>query len=136
MSSPEHIFYDGHCGLCHRTVRFVISKDADGSQFRFAPLQGHTFESLVGAASRAGLPDSMVVRTIDGSLLSRSEAFVHILRRLGGVWAIVAALVALVPRPVADAAYDLVARTRFHLFGYRNNSCPVISPRLRARFGD
>src|SRR5262249_20173935 len=37
-AATETIFYDGGCGLCHRTVRFVLSEDASGCTFNFAPL--------------------------------------------------------------------------------------------------
>jgi hypothetical protein len=26
-AETEMIFYDGHCGLCHRAVRFVLAED-------------------------------------------------------------------------------------------------------------
>ncbi|GAC1661816.1 MAG: hypothetical protein NVS9B4_14610 [Candidatus Acidiferrum sp.] len=132
----EHIFYDGHCGLCQGAVRFVISEDLHGNAFRFAPLQGTTFTSLVPAGERAGLPDSVIVLTTDGRLLPRSAALLHILRRLGGEWRVIAGLVAVVPRPVSDGAYNLVARIRYHIFGRRENSCPIASAELRARFCD
>jgi predicted DCC family thiol-disulfide oxidoreductase YuxK len=135
-SGLEYIFYDGYCGLCHHAVRFAIAEDIDGSKFRFAPLQGPTFESLVPAGDRTGLPDSVVVRTTNGLLLSRSAAFVHILRGLGGAWRVIAAVAVVVPRPVMDAAYDLVARIRYRIFGRRNDSCPVASQELRVRFVD
>jgi predicted DCC family thiol-disulfide oxidoreductase YuxK len=132
----EYIFYDGHCGLCHHVVRFVIAEDVDGTKFRFAPLEGSTLESFVPAKERARLPDSIIVRTTDGSLFTRSAAFVHILRRLGGTWRIIGVTVALIPRPIADAAYDSIARTRYAIFRRRTNSCPVVSPELRIRFVD
>jgi len=128
------MFYDGHCGLCHRAVRFVLAEDREGKLFRFAPLQGETFQRLVAAEQRKTLPDSVVVLTADGRLLVRSEAFLHILRRLGGWWKILAAIMNVVPRPVRDAVYDFVARVRFRIFGRREEVCPVMPPELRARF--
>src|ERR1041385_7423246 len=81
---PETLFYDGHCGLCHRSVRFLLRRDPGGRAFRFAPLQGRTFQDAVSPDRRAGLPDSMVLKTADGRLLLKSDAWLHILRRLGG----------------------------------------------------
>jgi predicted DCC family thiol-disulfide oxidoreductase YuxK len=128
------LFYDGHCGLCHRAVRFVLKHDRSGHAFRFAPLQGPTFEARVPAERRSGLPDSIVVLTADGSLLVRSNAFLHILRRLGGGWKMLGGVLAVVPRLVLDVAYDFIARIRFRIFGTRQDWCPVVSPDLRARF--
>ena len=128
------MFYDGHCGLCHRAVRFVLAEDREGKLFRFAPLQGETFQRLVAAEQRKTLPDSVVVLTADGRLLVRSEAFLDILRRLGGAWRVVAVVLGVVPRGLRDFVYDFVARVRFHVFGRREDLCPVMPAELRARF--
>jgi predicted DCC family thiol-disulfide oxidoreductase YuxK len=130
----EILFYDGHCGLCHRTVKFVLRHDRTGGAFRFAPLQGETFAALVPPERRAGLPDSIVVRTLDGSLLERSDAFIHILRRLGDGWKALAGILAVMPRPVRDTIYDFVARIRYRVFGRRDELCPIVPADLRARF--
>jgi predicted DCC family thiol-disulfide oxidoreductase YuxK len=130
----EILFYDGHCGLCHRAVKFVLQHDRAEYTFRFAPLQGSTFESLVPPAWRANLPDSVVVLTRGGALLVRSDAFLHILRRLGGGWGTLAAAIAVIPRPPRDLVYDFIARIRFRVFGRRDDLCPIVPPELRARF--
>jgi len=133
-TNPELLFYDGHCGLCHRAVKFVLKHDRSGNAFRFAPLQGSTFQSRVFPEQRAALPDSIVVLTDAGSLLVRSDAFVHILRRLGAGWSLLSGLVDVIPRPLRDLAYDFIARVRYRVFGRRDDLCPVVPPNLRARF--
>jgi predicted DCC family thiol-disulfide oxidoreductase YuxK len=133
-SNPEMLFYDGHCALCHGAVKFVLKHDHSGKAFRFAPLQGATFQSRVSAGARADLPDSIVVLTEDGALLLRSDAFLHILRRLGGGWKTLAGVLAVVPRPLRDVVYNFVARTRYRIFGKRDELCPILPPDLRARF--
>lgn len=132
--TAEMLFYDGHCGLCHGAVKFVVKRDRAGRAFRFAPLQGPTFEARVPAERRAGLPDSIIVLTNEGALLARSEAVVHILRRLGGAWKALAGVLALVPRALRDAAYNFIARIRYSIFGKRNDVCPILPADLRARF--
>jgi predicted DCC family thiol-disulfide oxidoreductase YuxK len=130
----ETLFYDGHCALCHNTVKFVIKRDRSGAAFRFAPLEGETFQALVPLEQRAGLPDSIVIRTADGSLLARSDAVVRILERLGGGWRILAALLAAIPRGLRDGVYDFIARVRYRIFGKRDELCPIVPPALRQRF--
>ena len=138
MSVAAHsmVFYDGACGLCHRTVRFAIARDRDGSRFRFAALGGEAFRRLVPEPARAGLPDSIVVLTSDGSLLSRSGAVVHLLERIGGPWRLLGGVLWLVPRVLRDTGYDAVARVRHRLFRRPADACPVTPPTLRARFDD
>jgi predicted DCC family thiol-disulfide oxidoreductase YuxK len=130
----ETVFYDGHCGLCHRAVRFVLAEDRAGHAFRFAPLEGDAFRATVPEASRAGLPDSLIVSTAEGALLTRSAAVLHILRRLGGIWRLSGGLARVVPAAIRDRAYDAVARIRHRLFPAPPEACPLIPERLRARF--
>lgn len=130
----EIVFYDGHCGLCDRAVRFVLKHDRSGSAFRFAPLQGTTYPSRVSAEQRAKLPNSIVVLIRNGDALTRSDAFVHIFRRLGGGWRTLAGALALIPRPVRDFVYDFIARIRYRVFGRRDEICPIMPPELSARF--
>jgi predicted DCC family thiol-disulfide oxidoreductase YuxK len=136
LRPADRIFYDGVCGLCQGYIRFLIERDRAGDKFRYAPLQGATFEALVPPERRRSLPDSLVVLTNDGRLLVRSDGVIHILRRLGGFWGVVAGAISVIPRPIRDAVYNFIARSRYRVFGKRKNVCPVTPPDLRARFDD
>jgi predicted DCC family thiol-disulfide oxidoreductase YuxK len=133
-SRPEILFYDGRCALCHGTVKFVLKHDRAGAAFRFAPLQGETFALRVPETARRNVPDSIVVLTREGTLLVRSDAFVHILARLGGGWKVLAAMLRVIPRLLRDMVYNFVARVRYRVFGTRTEVCPVVPPDLRSRF--
>jgi predicted DCC family thiol-disulfide oxidoreductase YuxK len=133
-SETEMIFYDGHCDLCHRMVRFVLANDPSGEAFRFAPLDSTAFQTAVPEAERTGLPDSIVVKTADRALLVRSVAVIHILRRLGGVWRLLAAIARVIPRAARDRLYDWIARIRHRLFHRPSEICPVVPEHLRSRF--
>jgi len=88
-STTETLFYDGQCGLCHNAVRFLLAEDrAPGGAFRFAPLGGETFQATVSRP--ADLPDSLALVTDDGRVLTRSRAVLHLGRRLGGLWRVIA----------------------------------------------
>ena len=62
----EFVYYDGHCGLCHRFVRFLLAEDRRGRAFRFAPLDSESLRRRIAPDARATLPDSVVVCTHDG----------------------------------------------------------------------
>jgi predicted DCC family thiol-disulfide oxidoreductase YuxK len=133
-AGTEWVFYDGHCALCHGMVSFVLTHDHRVRPFQFAPLQSRTFHDLVPAQMRGPLPDSVVVRTAEGSLLTRGTAVLWIGERLGGPWRALAAVFRFVPRPLLDIAYDAVARIRRHLFATPDTTCPLMPPHLRSRF--
>ena len=130
----DTVFYDGTCGLCHRWVRFVLSEDRHGDLFALSPLQGERIQASMAPEQRERLPDSIVVVCADGRVLVRSAAVLHILARLGGLWRVVAFTARLVPRPLRDAAYAVVAAWRARLFRRPTTTCPVVPPHLRARF--
>jgi predicted DCC family thiol-disulfide oxidoreductase YuxK len=134
MPSPDHLFYDGNCALCHGAVKFAMKHDADGSIFRFAPLQGPTYQRLIDPARRAALPDSVVILTSSGEVLTRSDATVRMLQRIGGGWGTLGAIIGAIPRPLRDAAYNAVAATRYRIFGRKADLCPVMTPEERKRF--
>jgi predicted DCC family thiol-disulfide oxidoreductase YuxK len=131
---PETLFYDGICGLCHHSVRFVLAEDPEGRRFRFATLQGRRYRSAIDESRRRDLPDSLVLLEEGGRVLTRSQAVRHALLRLGGYWTVLGWIGGLVPRPLGDAAYDLVARVRHRLFARPPDACPVTPRHLRARF--
>jgi len=133
-SVPETLFYDGTCGLCHHSVRFVLAEDPEGRRFRFATLQGRRYRSAIDESRRRDLPDSLVLLEDGGRVLTRSQAVRHALLRLGGYWTVVGWIGGLVPTPLGDAAYDLVAGVRHRLFARPPDACPVTPRHLRARF--
>jgi predicted DCC family thiol-disulfide oxidoreductase YuxK len=100
----------------------------------FAPLEGEAFRELVPEIERGALPDSLVLRTADGRLLVRSAAVLASLRLVGGPGRWLSAAAAVVPGPVADRLYDLVARVRRRLLRPPASTCPAVPPARRGRF--
>jgi predicted DCC family thiol-disulfide oxidoreductase YuxK len=132
------VLYDGVCGLCNRMTRFVMARDR-GGLFVFASLQSLTGRAwLERFGARDGGRDTFYVvvryRGASAALLSKSEAALFLLRSLGGPWRW-AALLGLLPRPLLNAAYGLVARSRYRIFG-RYQVCPAPGPCERGRFVD
>jgi predicted DCC family thiol-disulfide oxidoreductase YuxK len=129
------LLYDGLCGLCNGFVNFILRHDADGA-LRFAPLQGDFAAGVMARHPQLAGVDSLVLVEIDDagneSVSVRSEAALRVAARLGGGWR-AARVLRLLPRPLRDFGYDLVARVRYRLFG-RHESCPIPPPEVRARF--
>lgn len=126
------MFFDGVCGLCNRTVQFLLRHDR-GDRLRFAPLQGETARRvLVPLGGKPEALDTIYVVTAEGRLLERSRAVLFAAAALGGAWRLVAVL-RVVPRPLADLVYGWVARVRYRVFG-RLESCALPTPEQRAKF--
>jgi predicted DCC family thiol-disulfide oxidoreductase YuxK len=136
VSSAPVLLYDGTCGFCAASVRWVLQRDPSGP-LQFAPLEG-VFGAAVRArhASLAGV-DSVVwvspaTDTRDEMVLVRSDAALRVCAYVGGVWGMVA-LLRMVPRPVRDAVYAFVARHRHRLVSNAAD-CLLPTPATRPRF--
>jgi predicted DCC family thiol-disulfide oxidoreductase YuxK len=132
------LLYDGTCGFCADSVQLVLRHDRRGT-LRFASLQG-----AFGQAVRARHPELSRADTVawvepassgrEERVLLRSDAALKVAGYLGG-WFHLTRLAAVLPRPLRDAAYNLVARHRHQLSG-GGPSCLVPGPDVRSRFLD
>jgi predicted DCC family thiol-disulfide oxidoreductase YuxK len=133
------LLYDGVCGLCNRLTQFILRRDHDAI-FQFASLQS-PFAARVLTRHGVNPTDLDTVCVVldydrpEERLLSRANAVAYVLQHLSGVWRFAALVLGLVPRPLCDWGYGLVARNRYRIFG-RYDSCPLPSAETRARFLD
>jgi predicted DCC family thiol-disulfide oxidoreductase YuxK len=134
-SGRQLVLFDGVCALCHRTVQFLLTEDR-AARLQFAPLQGAAAQPILRRHQLNEAPlRSLVFVESAGSDLERihvkSDAVLRALAALGGFWQVVSWL-RLVPRPVRDAAYDVIARNRYRWFGTQE-SCLLPTAGLSAR---
>lgn len=113
------VLYDGECGLCHRSVKFLIARDR--GQLYYAPLQGET-----AAALRARHPEIPTVLEsvvlVDGDRVHlRSKAFLYITKYLTAPWRW-AYHVRWLPAFLLDLGYRVIARVRYRIWG-KYDSC-------------
>ena len=123
------VFYDGLCGLCNGSVRFILPRDK-AAHYRFAALQSSYAIQTLG---RQALPDSIVLLTSDGKLLLKSEAIIAIASKLSMPWRLFGLAFRCVPLQMRDTLYDFVARHRSRFFG-RYEVCPLPRPEWKGRF--
>ena len=109
------IFFDGKCGLCSRTVIFLLDRTS-GSPFKFASLQSQAATSLVpehAISSNSNLAPKTIVFYSHESTLSRFEAIEAIMIDLGGFYKIVAGLGKIIPLILKNSIYDFIAKNRY-----------------------
>lgn len=126
------VLYDGDCGLCNRSVLFILKRDPKGI-FSFASIQSDIGREHL---KQHGIPEPKLDTffLIDGNTLyERSEAAVRVGKQLKG-WAWLATFVGWWPRDLRDWAYDRIAANR-HRFG-KKDACQLADPETRKRFLD
>ena len=132
--APTIVLFDGRCGLCTRSVQFILKRDRD-AHFRFAALES---EAATRECARVGAPppqstepDSVIV-IAHGRVLQCSDASLAIAARLPFPWPLFAVF-RVVPRGLRDWLYGVIARNRYRWFG-RHDACMIPTPEQRARF--
>ena len=132
------VLYDGVCALCNGLVQFLLTHDRRAI-FRFASLQSPAGQAMVTrfGGNSEELTSLYVVenyRADRARALTRSRAALFVMSELGWPWSF-ARVLGVLPRTILDRAYDLVARTRYRVFG-RYDQCLVPRPEFRDRFVD
>lgn len=132
------LLYDGVCGLCDKTVQFLLDIDKKG-MLTFATLQGETGNAAILKYFQkeiSGDYDSIMYlrKSPDGSedMYMRSDAVMQIFRDLGGGWELLSWL-RIIPRFIRDFVYDIIAKNRYNWFG-KFDQCRLPTPEERARF--
>lgn len=124
------LFFDGVCGLCNKAVDFVLVRDSQQA-IKFAPIQGDTARSLLTPADIQNI--NTMVLWVKGRSYRKSAAAVRVLWRLSLGWKILGTLLWLIPLPLRNLGYMLVATNRYRFFG-KKESCRLPTPEERLRF--
>lgn len=133
---PEYtdpiVLFDGVCNLCNGAVNVLLDLDKH-KRLKFASLQSEYAKNLIQSKT---LEEN--IRGIDSILFwdgreihIKSNAIIEICDKLGGFWKILK-LSYIIPRPIRNILYDLIAKNRYRLFGKRE-SCRMPSPELKER---
>lgn len=112
------VFFDGECGLCDLSVRFLLKRDKK-NRFLFAPLQGETAKKHQILDS-----DSVALLEEEKTLYREGEAALRILWLLGGAFTLPGSLYFLLPKCVVNGCYRVIAKNRHFLFSKEKCTLP------------
>jgi predicted DCC family thiol-disulfide oxidoreductase YuxK len=135
------VIFDGECGLCNSAVRWFLRHD-QFDRLRFVASNSPKVSGLLthfgfDAATAVGNSGTILVAqaldTPAERMLTRSDAVVALLGQLPLPWPGFGAILRIVPRPLRDLCYRLVARWRYRIWG-RLDSCPIPTAEERSRF--
>jgi predicted DCC family thiol-disulfide oxidoreductase YuxK len=130
------LLYDGVCGLCNGVVKLLLRHDRL-DKLRYAPMQSTLGCEILTRFCEQSFPDGVVlisdVLSSKERFYRRSDAVAAALQLLGTPpWRLLGKALALVPRPLREWGYGIVARLRYRVFG-RYTTCPVPLPSQRSR---
>lgn len=125
------LLFDGVCNLCSGIVHFSIARDPH-QKFKFASLQSPEGRELL---EKFALPtddfDTFVL--IDGEkCYLKSTAALRSMKEFSGLWPLMYAFI-IVPKPLRDLVYDLIAKNRYDWFG-KKDQCYMPTDDMKSRF--
>lgn len=123
------VLFDGDCHFCNKSVQFIVKRDPQAI-FSFASLQGPTGERLKKEYEIPSSSDSFILIE-NNQVYEASKAALRVAKQLKGIWKFIYIGI-IVPRPIRDAVYRLIARNRRKLFG-KEGACPIPTPEMRKR---
>lgn len=124
------VLFDGTCAFCERSVIFMAKRDPAG-YFRFGASQSPEAAALLAPYGVTRETARSIILIEDGRVYLRSTASLRIAARLTPPWSWFRVFL-VVPAPIRDAAYRVVAAVRVRLAG-RSNACEIPPPEIRAR---
>lgn len=128
--SRQIFFYDGACGLCSRSVRWVLRWESPDSTLFFAPLQGETAASLLAPAWRAGPLRAVVFWRGQKGPVEAARAIGALAQFMRPPYRYFALLIGAL-YPLSNVFYFMVARIRHSLWG---RSCYIPTKAQSKRF--
>jgi predicted DCC family thiol-disulfide oxidoreductase YuxK len=122
------VLYDGVCGLCQRSVKFLLKRDR--GQLWYAPLQGETAAAL--RARHPEIPQTLesVVLVENDRVHVRSKAFLYGAKYLTAPWRW-AYYLRWLPAFLLDLFYRVIARVRYRVWG-KFDTCQLPTADQRA----
>jgi predicted DCC family thiol-disulfide oxidoreductase YuxK len=127
------VIFDGVCTLCAHSIRFILNHEANQT-LRFAPLQSMAGARLMREVGFDPDDAKTIVLLANGEVDVKSDAAIRILGYFRWPWTLLR-VIRIIPRPIRDGVYDLIARKRYQWFG-RFETCMLPDAKLRARFID
>lgn len=133
MTPSRVLFFDGECVMCNGVTKWLYGRDRDAN-LAFASLQGELAAQL--REQHDAFPNDLDTFVLwdDGVVYVRSRAAARTASYLRWPWRF-GALLRFVPRFIADAVYNFVARNRIRWFG-KQASCWLPPADGRHRFLD
>ena len=125
------VLYDGHCALCHRSVRFLVRHDSR-KRLLFLAQNDPLAHALLGEHQHTRPPYNSIVVWHQATLLTHSDAVFYALQFIDSPWNILA-YGCYIPRIIRNSIYRLVAKNRYRWFGYYAQ-CPIPDADIESRY--
>lgn len=124
------ILFDGVCNLCNRLFKFIYKRDKK-YVFTFGSIQSKPAQILLKKYDVNVDLDSFILIK-NNKVYKKSSAIIHVGLSLKGFY-LLSAIFFIIPKPIRDFIYDIVAKNRYKWFGKRDK-CIIPTKDMKERF--
>ena len=110
------LLLDGDCGLCHRLAQFIDKRRASDADLAYRPILSEDAQKLIATFPEKQQAADTVYIIRNGKSYIRSAAGIRALLYMKWYWRMWFPLVWLVPLPIRDIAYVIIAKNRHRVF--------------------
>ena len=110
------LLLDGDCGLCHRLAQFIDRRRAPDMDLAYRPILSEDAQALITTFPEKQQAADTVYIIRNGKSYIRSAAGIRALLYMKWYWRMWFPLVWLVPLPIRDIAYVIIAKNRHRVF--------------------
>jgi predicted DCC family thiol-disulfide oxidoreductase YuxK len=127
------ILFDGFCNFCNRTVNIILKYDK-GAHFKLAASQSIAGINILQEFKLDQKAFASVILIENEKVYTKTDAVIQIAIHLTG-WPRLFTGLKIIPKPLRDFGYDVIAKNRYILFGKRE-TCRIPEASERNRFLD
>jgi len=107
------LFYDGDCGLCNRSVQFILNHEQN-HEIHFAALQSEFAQDFLKTKGIEKIDFSTMILFKNNQLYTKSDAAFQIVSHLKWYWKLLF-LLKIFPKGLRNRVYDSIAERRKRL---------------------
>ncbi len=136
ISIPKNkklILFDGVCNLCNYSVQKIIKFDTSDT-FVFTSLQSNLGQNILKELNIDSQQIDSIVLYDSDKYYIKSSAILKIVNDFGMLWKWTQ-IFWLLPKPIRDYLYRIVAKNRYKWFG-KKQQCMLPSNDIKAKFID
>lgn len=116
MSEPDILLMDGDCGLCTRSAVFLHPRLKDSQSMRFIAIESEEGRSIIANFPQKMKNADTVYLVRNGHPYMRSSAAIRCLLYLKWHYRILYPFAWIVPLPMRNVVYRIVAKYRLKFF--------------------
>ena len=116
LNRPDTLLMDGDCGLCTHTAVFLHPRLKDPHSIRFVAIESKEGQDLISTFSESIRRADSVYLLRNGKPYMRSSAGIRCLLYMKWYYSMWYPLLWLVPLPLRNIAYRIIAKNRHRVF--------------------